>query len=130
MMIEADRSSTASEKTTKALPLGKRHRRAFAAQDMMLLLLGLAHNTLIWTRGWLSPSYPDVQCLGILRLVRDVLQVTGFAAFDPDGRLVQVAFNSLDPLAPTLIEAWQSLLAPLDVVVILTEPRIVNVLSV
>lgn len=79
-------------------------------------------------RTWLSPGYPDVQNLGILRLVHDVLQVTGFAAFDADGRLVQVAFNSLDPLAHKLIAAWQSLLAPLDVVVTLTEPRIVSVL--
>jgi len=114
----------------QGLPLGKRHRRAFATQEMMLLLLGLAHNTLVWTRGWLSEGYPDVQDLGILRLVRDVLQVSGFAACDADGRLVQVAFNSLDPLTPKLIAAWQALLAPLDIVVTLTEPRIVNVLSV
>lgn len=54
----------------QGLPLCKRHRRAFVAQEMMLLLLSLAHNTLVWTREWLAPGCPQVRDLGILRLVR------------------------------------------------------------
>jgi hypothetical protein len=111
----------------QGLPLGRRHRRAFIAQEVTLLLLGLAHNTLVWTRDWLSQSCDEVQDFGILRLARDILQVPGLITFDETGRLVQIAFNSLDPLAPKLLTAWQSLLAPVDVVVTLAEPRIVNV---
>jgi len=114
----------------QGLPLGKRHRRAFVAQEVALLLLGLAHNTLVWARDWLSQDCAEVQDFGILRLARDIMELPGLITFDETGRLVQVTFNSLDPLAAKLLAAWQSLLAPLGVVVTLAEPRIVNVLTV
>ena len=114
----------------QGLPLCKRYRRAFAAQEMMLLLLGLAHNALVWWREWLAEGYPQVRDLGILRLVRDVLQVPGLVTFDATDRLIQVEFNALDPWATELANAWQPVLAPLGITVTLTELQIVNEPSV
>jgi len=105
----------------QGLPLGQRHRRAFVAQEMMLLLLALAHNTLVWSRGWLAPAYPQVCEFGILRLVRDVMQVSGMVTFDEANRPMHISFNALDPLGPELACAWQSVLAPYGITVDLTE---------
>ncbi len=110
----------------QGLPLCKRHRRAFVAQEVMLLLLGLAHNTLVWSREWLAEGYPQVHALGILRLVRDILQVPGLVTFDATDRLIQVEFNALDPWATELANAWQPVLAPLGITVTLAELQIVN----
>jgi hypothetical protein len=109
----------------QGLPLCKRHRRAFVAQEMMLLLLALAHNTLIWSREWLASGYPQVRDLGILRLVRDIMQVPGLVAFDYTGRPTRVAFNALDPLAAELVNAWQPVLAPLGITSALTELQVI-----
>lgn len=108
----------------QGLPLGKRHRRAFVAQEMLLLWLALAHNTLVWSRQWLASGYPQVRDLGILRLVRDVMQVPGLVTFDCTGRLIQVAFNALDPLATELVKAWQPVLAPLGITVTQAELQV------
>jgi hypothetical protein len=113
----------------QGLPLCKRHRRAFVAQEMMLLLLSLAHNALVWSREWLAEGYPQMRDLGILRLVRDVLQVPGLVTFDTTGRLKQIGFNALDPWATELAKAWQPVLAPLGITVTLAELQIVNELS-
>ena len=110
----------------QGLPLGKRHRRAFVAQEMLLLLLALAHNTLVWSREWLASGYPQIRNLGILRLVRDVMQVPGLVTFDHTNRPSQVAFNARDPLAVELVNAWQPVLAPLGITVALTDLIIVN----
>jgi hypothetical protein len=110
----------------QGLPLCKRHRRAFVAQEMILLLLGLAHNTLVWSREWLAEGYPQVHELGILRLVRDILQVPGLVTFDATDQLIQVEFNALDPWATELANAWQPVLAPLGITVTLAELQIVN----
>jgi len=108
----------------QGLPLCKRHRRAFVAQEIMLLLLGLAHNTLVWSREWLAQGYPQVRSLGILRLVRDVLQVPGLVTFDETGQLVQVKFSVLDPLATELANGWQPVLSPLGITVTLGDLRL------
>jgi hypothetical protein len=108
------------------LPLGKRHRRAFVAQEMTRLLLSLAHNTLVWTREWLAMGWPHIRDLGLLRLVRDVLQVPGLVTFDSTGRVVAVRFNASDPWATELMNAWRLVLSPLDITVGLAKMQIVN----
>jgi hypothetical protein len=108
------------------LPLGKRHRRAFVAQEMTRLLLSLAHNTLVWTRQWLAVAWPRVRDLGLLRLIRDVLQVPGLVTFDPTGRLMAVKFNASDPWATELMKAWRPVLSPLGITVGLANMQIVN----
>lgn len=114
----------------QGLPLCKRHRCGFVAQEMMLLLLSLAHDTLVWSREWLAEGSSQVRNLGILRLVRDVLQVPGLVTFDATDRLIQVEFNALDPWATELANAWQLVLASLGITVTLAKLQIVNEPSV
>lgn len=108
------------------LPLGKRHRRAFVAQEMTRLLLSLAHNTLVWSREWLARGWPHIRELGLLRLIRDVLQVPGLVTFDTSGRVVAIQFNAADPWATELMNAWSPLLNPLGITVGLAKLQIVN----
>src|SRR5579862_6973659 len=53
--------------------LGRRNKKVFAAQAMVLWLECLAHNVLILARGWLAPVAPVIGDYGLVRLVRDVL---------------------------------------------------------
>jgi hypothetical protein len=109
----------------QGLPLGKRHRRLFVPQEIVLLLLTLAHNTLVWSREWLASGYPQVRHLGVLRLVRDILQVPGLVTFDRENQPIQIAFNALDPLATELVAAWKPVLAPLGVTITLTGLQVI-----
>ncbi|MDH7485925.1 MAG: hypothetical protein QHJ81_06575, partial [Anaerolineae bacterium] len=74
---------------------------------------------------WLASSYPQVRDLGILRLVRDVMQVPGLVTFDNTGRLIRIAFNTLDPLATKLANAWQPVLAPLGITITLADLQVI-----
>lgn len=107
---------------SQGLTAGKRHHHGFVAQEIRMLLTSLAHNTLIWGRAWLAAGCPDLATLGILRLIRDVLGIPGQVTFDADGRLRQVAFNRLDPMATQAVAGFEPLLAPFGINVILVEP--------
>jgi hypothetical protein len=96
----------------QALPLTRRHRRAWVAQEMSLLLLGLAHNTLVWLRAWLADGWPLARDFGLLRLVRDVLTLPGWVTVDGTGRVSRIDFNAAHPWAARLCHAWRPLLAP------------------
>jgi hypothetical protein len=93
---------------------------------MTRLLLSLAHNTLVWTREWLAEGWPQVTDLGLLRMVRDVLQVPGLVTFDATGQVVEVRFNASDPWAIELMNAWRPVLNPLGITVGLAKMQIVN----
>ncbi|MCA1612632.1 MAG: transposase [Acidobacteria bacterium] len=55
----------------------KRRKKRGAAQAMVTLLNQLAHNALVWARRWLSELAPKLSRYGVLRLVRDLLHVSG-----------------------------------------------------
>src|ERR671928_292651 len=57
--------------------LGVLHKRKLAAQELLGLLGQLAHNVLIWARGWLAADAPRLAGLGIVRLVREVWAIPG-----------------------------------------------------
>jgi hypothetical protein len=46
------------------------------------LLGSLAHNLTVWARRWLVPEQPKVRHYSIVRMVRDVLQVSGTPVVD------------------------------------------------
>jgi hypothetical protein len=52
-------------------------KRRMAAQQMVVLLTGLAHNLLVWARGWLAAHAPRLQQMGIVRLVQEVWAIPG-----------------------------------------------------
>ena len=120
-----DRRGGACETATKGdkqgLGLTKRNKKRFAAQQMLMLLGTLAHNVHIWARHWLAPRCPRLARYGLLRLVRDVAQISGFLTLDAAGRLAQVVFNRAAPLAPSLVAAWGALLADDGIAVSLGE---------
>ncbi len=95
----------------QGLGLTKRNKKRFAAQQMLMLLGTLAHNVLVWARHWLAPRCPALARYGLLRLVRDVGQISGFLRLDAAGHIVAVVLNRAAPLAPGLVAAWGVLLA-------------------
>ena len=88
----------------------KRNKKRFEAQQMLLQLETLAHNTLIWARDWLAPQCPRIAAYGIKRLVRDVFTVNGQIILDPADHVVHIHLNSLDALARALCTGLAALL--------------------
>jgi hypothetical protein len=103
---------TANKGDTQGLGLTTRNKKRFAAQQVLMLLGTLAHNTLIWARHWLTPRWPTLARYGLLRLVRDVGQISGFLVFTSAGQVVAVVLNHAAPLATGLATALGALLAP------------------
>ena len=68
---------TAFKQDKQGFGLTKRKKKRAAAQQMVVMLNSLAHNVLVWARDWLSAMVPKVARYGMLRLVRDVLSVSG-----------------------------------------------------
>jgi hypothetical protein len=77
---------------------------------MVMLLGSLAHNVLIWARRWLSTEAPGFARFGILRLVRDLLQISGFSEADPNGSITQIVLNRAALYADELAKAFEALL--------------------
>ena len=85
------------------------------AQQMLMLLGSLAHNTIVWARSFLAA--PQLRSYGMLRMIRDVFHISGFLEIDAGGQIVQIRLNPTAPLAPALAGALQELLAPNAMVV-------------
>jgi hypothetical protein len=112
---------TTFKEDKQGLGLTKRSKKRFAAQQLVTGLGTLAHNVLVWARGWLVEHAPRLGCFGIKRLVRDAFGVSGRVEFDAAGRVRAVILNHADRLAHLLLAALQALLAPADVAVTLGE---------
>jgi DDE family transposase len=108
---------TAIKDDKQGLGITKRNKKRFEAQQIVMLLNVLAHNVLIWARGWLAPLLPEIQRYGLLRLVRDVWHISGFVERDGHGHLSRIVLNQLAPLARGLGLALGRLLAPTQVVI-------------
>ena len=105
----------------QGLATGKRNKKRFEAQQVLIQLEALAHNVLIWARQWLAPRCPKISRLGIKRLVRDLFQMDGFLIFDQSLDLLQVVLNEADPLAKELSTGLAPLLAREHIAVSLGE---------
>jgi hypothetical protein len=101
--------------------LGRRNKKSFAGQAMLLWLECLAHNVLLWARSWLTPSAPVLGGYGLLRLVRDVLSIPGRLCHDSQGALQILVLYHAHPLAAKLQLALERLLAPQQIRVCLGE---------
>lgn len=108
---------TAFKDDKQGLGITKRNKKRFEAQQMVMLLNELAHNVLIWARGWVASQMPELERYGLLRLVRDVWHISGFVEQDRQGRITRIVLNQLAPLAQGLAAALQHLLVPAHVVV-------------
>jgi hypothetical protein len=108
---------TALKDDKQGLGITKRNKKRFEAQQIVMLLNMLAHNVLVWARGWLASALPQIQRYGLLRLVRDVWHISGFVECDGHGQLSRIVLNQLAPVARGLGLALRQLLAPTQVVI-------------
>jgi hypothetical protein len=112
---------TANKEDKQGLGLSKRNKKRFEAQQIIVLLSALAHNVLVWARGWLAPHHPRLARYGIKRLVRDVFQISGSVRSSETGQLVEIVLNQAAPLAAGLVAALRVLLTPEGIAVNLGE---------
>lgn len=103
---------TSFQGDTYGLGLKRRNKRRFYAQEMVVQLTALAHNVLVWAKGWLLPTAPRLRSYGHVRLVRDVLGVMGRVSLDAQRRVRAIVINDADRLAHELFPAFQQLLRP------------------
>jgi hypothetical protein len=102
--------------------LSKRQKKRAAAQQMVVLLNELAHNVLVWARGWLSEAAPKLKRFGMLRLVRDVLGISGKIELESKTHeLKRIIVNRAAPLLPGLLTALRDLLCSHQISIILDE---------
>ena len=73
---------------------------------MVVALDALVHNVLVWARGWLAKTAPELEKLGLKRWVRDVLHVSGEVELYKNGKVRQVRLNARAPRARALAEAF------------------------
>ena len=69
----------------------------------------------------LAPFCPKIAKFGLLRLVRDALQMSGVIIFNLEAVIQHVILNAADPLAKELQAGFAALLAQEHVTVILGE---------
>ena len=105
----------------QGLGLTKRSKKRFAAQQMVTLLSTLAHNVIVWARGWLVAHQPKLAHYGMLRMVRDVFHIQGRVGFDTHGHVIRIVLNQAAPLVRGIGTALQVLLAPAHIAVTLGE---------
>jgi hypothetical protein len=98
----------------------KRQKRKAEAQDMLVLLNQLAHNVLMWARQWLTEAAPKLARFGILRLVRDLLSISGKIEINErNSSIKRITLNRAAPLASGFLNALRALLLPEHVSIIL-----------
>jgi hypothetical protein len=108
---------TALRDDKQGLGLTKRNKKRFEAQQLLTMLGMLAHNVIVWVRGWLSVQQPRVAHYGMVRLVRDVFHITGQIGLDARGHVVGIVLNQAAPLVQGIVCALQTLLAPAHIAV-------------
>jgi len=96
----------------QGIGISKRSKKRFEAQQMIMLLNSLAHNVIVWTRRWLDKDSPRLAQYGILRIVRDVLQINGFIRINSKQAIVSLVLNQASPLAADLVKALRTMLQP------------------
>ncbi len=101
----------------QGLGIGKRSKKRFAAQQMVMLLGSLAHHVILWARHWLTS--PRLQHYATLRMVRDIFHISGFLLTDAFGQVAQIVLNQSAPLASALVHPLRKLLVCAHVAVTL-----------
>ena len=137
---EYDKRSGAPESSFsqdyEALSLRKYRKSGFVAQQVLVLLAQLAHNVLIWLKGWLTKALAPrrgcgekvavhrartrqtVEVRGLKRLRRDLLSIPGQVCFEGK-RVVGIRLNPLYPLIHHVTTALEALFKPYNIRVLL-----------
>ena len=102
---------TSNKGSKQGLGLASRNKRRFPAQEMLVLLTQLAYNLTSWARHELSKHFPAFQHFGMLRMIRDVFQISGKLQMNAQGQILQIQLNRNHNLAPPFQKAFQPLLS-------------------
>ncbi len=77
----------------------------------MVMLSGmLAHNVVMWAKRWLKAEAPKLAGYGVPRMVRDVLQVSGFVEMEASGRIKRIVINKAAALGRQCVKALRVML--------------------
>jgi hypothetical protein len=106
----------------QGLLMGKRNKKRFEAQQILVSLGALAHNVLVWAKEWLLPSVPRLAKYGGERLVRDAMGILGRVEWEPQQRVRRILLTEANPLAHHLLPGLQQMVAAMGVVVALGPP--------
>jgi hypothetical protein len=94
----------------RGLGLAGLRKHKLAAQKLVVLLMGLAHNVLVWSRRWLTQRTPRLGSYGIVRLIGEVWAVPGRVKLAA-AEVVRVRLQRSHPRARDMTAALQPLLA-------------------
>ena len=98
------------KESKQGLGITKRNKKRFAAQQMVMLLGTLAHNVVMWAKRWLKAEAPKLAGYGVPRMVRDVLQVSGFVEMEASGRIKRIVINKAAALGRQCVKALRVML--------------------
>ncbi len=113
-----------AETDMRGLGLGKRKKKRWPAQQLMMLIVQLAHNLLVWQNSWLQQTGVTAQEQqiikehGIYRIIHQRLNIDGKVS-QKGAKVIQIELNPLHPLAPLVQKGFQALLKPFGILVIL-----------
>src|ERR671928_102217 len=93
------------------LGLGVLRKRKLAAQALLGPLGQLAHNVLIWARGWLAEAAPRLATFGIVRLVREVWAIPGRVTL-VGAHVQRIRLSALHPRARDVCAGLRHLIPP------------------
>jgi len=79
------------------LKLCRRRKKRLPAQEALVLLTDIAHNSLAWISHWMFPDGP-LATFGTTRLIEDILAIPGRLIFDQE-RLIEAQLNERHPYA-------------------------------
>jgi hypothetical protein len=100
----------------------RRNKKHFAGQAVLEYLGQLAHNAIIWARGWLVAREARLADWGVLRLVRDVWAIAGRVEWSAPGQVRRIVLNQASRLAQQVGMALQALVGPDQTVLELGDP--------
>jgi hypothetical protein len=104
------------------LGVRRRNKKHFAGQAVLEYLGQLAHNAIIWARGWLVAREARLADWGVLRLVRDVWAIAGRVEWSAPGQVRRIVLNQASRLAQQVGMALQALVGPDQTVLELGDP--------
>jgi hypothetical protein len=97
-----------NKQDSQGLGIRRRQKKRMAAAQMVTSLNALAHNVLMWARGWLSQTAPELAKIGLLGWVRDLLAISGEVEMTRAGAVRRIRLNARAPRARLLVDAFNA----------------------
>lgn len=115
-------AETTFKEDNQGLGVRRRNKKHLEGQAVLEYLGQLAHNAVIWARGWLVARGAALASWGVLRAVRDVWAIMGRVEWRAPGEVQRIVLNAASRLAPQVGAALQALVGPEQIVIELGDP--------